>query len=542
MDTPIEASPQAARPAPLAFGIGLVATLAVLAGELLLWRPRSELYEAVSDVERFVFDASGGNHHLGLALCAFMLWRRRGVLWQTRERGSLAAGLVWTAAAVALAGWSRHVGALDLRLLALAVWLLGLGALLAGRVGLRAMALPAFLLVVTMPPPAALVNAVMHPMQMATAAGVAGTLDLLGIEFHRAAEYLRTANGFFYVVEGCAGLGIGLSLQLAAVFLGELLGYALRRQLALIALAVPVALVVNQLRVLMIVLWPGAALSRDHSTQGVMMVVAGTLVLALLDAKLLGRLGAAPVADDESASVSTDAPGAAPPRARLVAVAASALLFLAAVTWAPVFSPPDATLPRVASVALEVDGLRAQRSLALDREYLGSVRWTDQVYRRYAEPTAPSALPPLSIDVVVMADHRRDRRHDVFSPKVARGRPGLDVTRRQAIRLTPSGRPAQLIEGVGPDGHETIVFFRVTDTGLASARLRAILGVDQSRWHRPQPEVVVRVALAPTPGTPRPDAVLRVRRFAEAFEAALVEAELIPPAATGGETATGGSG
>lgn len=525
-------------------GFGLAVALTLLARDLIMWDPGGALSDGMAELERFAFDAGGGDHVLGLAISAGLLWRRRQDLNPLRHRAgtrtvALALGLV---AAIA-SGWSSHTGALELRLPGLAFWLLAVGWGLAGSRGLRAVGAPACVLIVTMPLPVALVNEVIHPMQMATAASVSALLDALSIEHVRAAEFVYASERVFYVVEGCAGLGVLQTLILAALVMGALLDYAAWGQARLLICAAVIALACNQLRVLMIVLLPESSLASDHELQGLVMLVMSVLVLGLVDAGLgrLGRSSAKPVeafaAESGDPTYSTPEAGQAGAGRALVVVLGSAALFIAAGAGTPRWEPPETTLSRAAEVPKELEGLRARRSMTLDREYLGSVRWSDRVFRRYVA-TDPDS--PLTIDALVLVDHGHDRSHDVASPKVARTKPGLVVRHASTLGLPASGRRALLLRAAGPDGMETIVFFRsFASTGLVRL-LRSVLAIDQSFWHRPGADVAVRVATvrpfdAPLSGSEEE----RLIRLADALAQSLLEAGLLPPVSEDGTGSTG---
>ena len=522
-------------------GLGVMGALALLARDLLVWDPAGALPDGTAELERFAFDAGGGHHMLGLLVCAGLIWRRRRDLVPEGDGsvpsvGALALGL---AAAIASA-WSAHTQAPGLLLPALAIWLLGVGWGLAGRRGLGVMGAPAAVLVVTMPLPVALVNVVIHPMQMATAATVSALLGALSIDHVRAAEYVYANEYIFYVVEGCAGLGILQTMLLAALAMGALLDYSAKGLLRLLACAVVIALGCNQLRVLTIVLLPESSLARDHEAQGLVMLVTSVVVLGLVDAGLLrlGR-GGASAADDRAPAGETPGVSQAGVGRALALILGSAAVLVAAGVGAPRWKPPETTLPRAAEVSKELAGLRARRSLTLDREYLGSVRWSDRVFRRYVAAGPDS---PLAIDALVLVDRGRDRSHDVGSAKVARTKPGLVVRHASTVPLPSTGHRAELLRADGPDGMETIVFLRAFSSSGAARLLRSALAVDQSHWHRSDPDVAVRLATArpvdaPLSGSEEEQLI----RFADAFVRSLVETGLLPPIGAG-RTENAGAG
>ncbi|MGB0621130.1 MAG: exosortase/archaeosortase family protein [Myxococcota bacterium] len=511
----------------LAVSLGLVSILGILARELILWDPRSGSYEGVLELERFAFDASSGNHQVGLLVAAIMIVLRRQDL-RARHRDSSAAILAAAAAlgAASLSAWSSHTGATYLVMPALALWLLSAGGAFGGWRGLRAVASAALVLVITTPPPVAVVNLLLHPMQMATAGSVSFLLGLFSIEHVRAAEYVYRDLHIFYVIEGCAGLGILQSLLLASVAMGELLRENVWTRLCLVAASFVVALFVNYLRVLGIVLVPGSAFAEDHALQGIAMVILGVAVLGSLGAALGGAL------DSAGGDASSERDAAAHSRLPAFAyVLTSAFAFAIAGVVVPRWEVPDTVLPRPAEVAKNLAGFRADRSLELDREYLGSIWWSDRVFRRYVEK-APEGLSAMEIDALVLRDHGRDRRHDIGSSKVVRIEPGLVFRRDVAVELPSSGRAVRLVEAVGPKGVQTILFFRSTPYSGMERFFRAVMAIDQSAWHRPEAEVAVRLAVERELSAPGVQD--RLVRFADAFERSLSRRGLLAAPVEGG--------
>ena len=99
----------------------------------------------------------------------------------------------------------------------------------------------------------------------------------------------------------------------------------------------------------------------------------------------------------------------------------------------------------------------------------------------------------------------------------------------EGSRGLTSGRRVELIRAARGPGVETIVFFRAAHRSPFWRFVRSVLAIDQSAWHRPVPDVAVRLVVAQPVDAPvdaRADD--RLIRFADAFEQSLVEVGVLP--------------
>lgn len=479
--------------------------LAVLGWELLAWDGGSAYYERTGAADRFFYDAGGGSHLLGLALAGWLVWRRRAALAAaaTASSGTRLAAVALMGLAISIRAWSTHTGAIDLQLLALTLTLLGGGTWLAGWIGLRQLAVPALMVLVSAPIPPALVSSLIHPMQLMTAHGVGALLDWIGVPQSVIGEQIFTGAYAFYVIEGCAGLRALQSLALAAILYLELL-YRDRRQVVLIALMTPlVAIAVNQLRVLLIVLSPTSSLSEDHTAQGVVMIILGVVVIAVFDLglqRLEERMARRSTASGDGDAPPTDreplAPSPSPsrPLARRWSAAAgpiilAALLFLGAGLMTPVWTSPHIVRARTADLPQRIGAWKAVRSSPKDREFFGSVDQSEWLQRRYESPGG-------AFELTLLADDHRRRSQNVLSPKIALGRPGRRIESSSPVVLRPSGRPATrlVVDGVG--GLEIAIHWQIAARGPLEEQLRSMLALDQSTlFHRRERTLAVRVGM-----------------------------------------------
>lgn len=487
--------------------MGAIALIVGLAWELLLWDSGTTGFDQLSDAERFFYDSGGGNHLFGIAVGLFLIWRRRRVFSSMRVTGreGFAVGILLLALAIGLRAWSSWTGAVDLQLPALALLLLGSSAIFAGSGGLRTMGVPAVVLLLAMPIPIALVNALLHPMQLMTASGVGGLLDFLGIEHAVFGEQIRTHDHVFYVIEGCAGLQTLRSIAIASVFYLDLLYRNRRQVIVVLSAAFAIAIGVNQLRVLGIVLFPGSGWALDHTLQGLVMICLGVVAIAIVDAFLQGVEGAR--SDRSETHVGETcvegsglAGGSGPagfsvPLARRLAIVIGIVLYGGTGLAMPAWSPPEFRYPRAAQLPIRIDGWRAERTLLPDREYLGSATWSDHVNRVYSSGGANGGGSGGEFEVLVLVDDRLDRRTNFLSSKTELARPGYRVLGRESVVLSPENRPATYLELESVEGSEAVLHWRIGVASLWQERLRAAIALDQSGLHREKRGLAVRVAM-----------------------------------------------
>jgi len=178
----------------------------------------------------------------------WVVWRDRG-RWQglrTEPNG-------WGFAILVGAAILQFAGALGVGLFAgsLAFLLSVAGALLClgGFAWLRASAFPLVLAIFMLPKLAVVYNQVTLPLQLLASRMAAGILTSAGIGVIREGNILDVAGHRVAVVEACNGIRYLLSLGFMAVVFGYLSDSKLWMRVALLAAAVPIAIVANAVRV-----------------------------------------------------------------------------------------------------------------------------------------------------------------------------------------------------------------------------------------------------------------------------------------------------
>ncbi len=144
--------------------------------------------------------------------------------------------------------------------------------------------LPCALLWLAVPPPALVVGAVALPLQLFASDLGATLLDARHIPVMLAGNVIRLPGHELFVAEACSGLRSLTALLSLSVLVAGALKYPATRML-LVALAIPIAVVINAVRVF----FTGFAVyyfGRDagtgflHSTEGWLMFVAALILLA----------------------------------------------------------------------------------------------------------------------------------------------------------------------------------------------------------------------------------------------------------------------
>jgi exosortase len=231
-------------------------------------------------------DASYGLALAGVA--AAIAWqRRRRFISSLDGRSAPVAGV-----AALLAGFALHLAGslgadLFLTRVSVVVLLVGMSCFLAGPAATRVMA-PAFtFLLLAIPPPTLVVNAVTLPLQLVASQIAEASLMGAGIPVYRDGNLLQLSSTTLEVAEACSGLRSVVSLGALAVLFAWATPGGLAGRTALVASAVPVAVVTNGVRVALTgvaseVWGPHVVNSSWHSFTGwVTFVVSLAILMAL---------------------------------------------------------------------------------------------------------------------------------------------------------------------------------------------------------------------------------------------------------------------
>jgi exosortase len=140
---------------------------------------------------------------------------------------------------------------------------------------LRVLAFPFALLLLSIPIPAIVITRITLPLQLAASSMSESGLMAAGIPVLREGNVLVLPNATLQVAEACSGIRSLISLVVFALVIGRLVDRRLAARAAIIAAAVPVAVLVNGLRVTITAFatyryGPSAAEGVVHETLGIL--------------------------------------------------------------------------------------------------------------------------------------------------------------------------------------------------------------------------------------------------------------------------------
>lgn len=462
--------------------------IALLLLALLAFRPLADydpdagVRGAVQGVEGWFFSPTGRSPVFIFAVSLMMFFGRR-----HRLLAAIAAGrsepllaTLFLLPAAGLFGWATYVGGPDLLVPALIPTILGTAALLGGRGALLSILLPALFLFLAVPPPAVLINQVVYPLQLMTAASTTAILHAVGVEAFLAGDQVATRHGVFQVIESCTGLRTAETLVMAAILYGE----TWQRRwwwIGLLVLAVPIiSLVANQARVLSIVFNPYSQVSEVHTLQGIIVLVGGVLAIAGVDALLARLLGAGHRRD----SVRRQSLQVLPVRPLAAATAFVALLGFASFAIQP-WQPPPRASRTLADFPSVLRGWKSE-AVTVDTQYLGTVRFTERMYRRYKSPDGTRVL-----DVFIGIDEHLQRNFSLLSGKTRVLAAGDSISASEPVPIPPDDTAGELLRS--RSGWLALHWRRNVEP-LRVEAMRSLLALDRSGFRRPVRSTVVRIA------------------------------------------------
>lgn len=466
----------------------------------------------VGPSEEWFFSPAGGSPILAYVIAGWLVVRRSArVLGGGSGRAARMVGVVGVVMALMTMIWGDYVSAPSLWAPSLAVLLVAVATVLAGRAGGQAMLLPAvYLVLLATPWPVPLLNRVLYPLQEATAVAVAGAVNLVGLRAVHSGALILTSHGVFHVIETCAGLRTIQTLVMSAVVYAEVFHCSRRRLLALCVAAPIIGLFVNLLRVFSLVVTPLGANQPAHTLQGVLMLVVGVLILAGIDL-LLSRWRPGPSAPERSSGRDPRVvAGAAPiPVAVVVGLTTSVLVAgIARVSIEP-WQVPRSTARSVHDLPRDLGGwLGEAEPLDVDRDFFGTTRFSQRTHRRYNGEVS-------SVELFLGINDRLRPHMGLVSPKTQILRAGWTVVECSPLRGGPAWDDAQELVLREPGGAEWLAWHGYQDiAGLGMETARSMLVLDRGPLRRDRPARVTRFS---TKIMDRPDGHAEARAVLQQF-------------------------
>jgi exosortase len=235
-------------------------------------------------------DPEAGHGLLLVPLALYLAWRR-GLDPDVTPNGALGLGIL----AIAVA--TRYVAALAADpFLSRSAMFLALAALVIYTWGMRqvlAWWLPASLLALSVPLPDAVLGSLALPLQLKASSLGAALLSWRGLPVHLDGNVIRLPGHDLFVTEACSGLRSLTALLSIGVLLGGVFLRSPWARIAIVALAIPVAVVVNGIRVfitgfLVAFVDPSLADGFTHITEGWLLFLVAFAILAALTRGVIG--------------------------------------------------------------------------------------------------------------------------------------------------------------------------------------------------------------------------------------------------------------
>jgi exosortase len=463
--------------------IGLIGLLLLAYAGLVGWEPSAGSMRYESDAEAAFFNPSQKNPTLIFVLTAWLFGRRLPRLAASATATPWAIpGLLGLLAAAAACVWAHYVETFELLIPSLSLMLLSGSLVIGGIGGFRIMRTPALFLLLAWPLPGVVLNQILFPLQLMTASATSTILHVFGMKAVTLGDFILTQGRIFHVIESCAGLRTIETLLMSAVLYAEVFGWRGWRATTLILMAPPIGMLVNQTRVLWIVLMPGSHLASVHTLQGIVMIVVGVLFLAALD-WVLGLLS------KRIPSRPGPEPSATPGRLVVSRASLAALAAILAVTASTNFllapwEEERERLPRLASLSPVLDDWKTQGGLKLEQEFMGSVGFSQWVHRSYESGDEV-------VELFLAGDDRRDPRSSLISKKLWYPGPGYRDEQAWSIEFDGTSAIALVLRSAERRVLSVLVFLDVESLGRES--LRSLLALDRGPWRRPGQALVLRL-------------------------------------------------
>jgi len=201
-------------------------------------------------VRQWTLDADSSYGIIIAAVAAVLAWNRRHQFAAAaRADASPVPGAIFLFSAVAVYLVGQLSAEIYLTRISFVIALAGTLALVAGLDAARALSTPLAFLAIAMPLPALVVNAVTFPLQLAASQIAESTLRVCSVPVLRDGNLLTIRSGTLEVAQACSGLRSLVSLTALAIAAAWLMESRWWRRVLVVAAAVPVAIVMNGLRV-----------------------------------------------------------------------------------------------------------------------------------------------------------------------------------------------------------------------------------------------------------------------------------------------------
>jgi exosortase len=237
---------------------------------------------------------SGAHGPIVLATGAWVLWRQIGEFRRDGVRGHPILTALMFLPSIAVYVFGRAYDFISLE----AAGLYGVGvSILHALIGLRLILrnwFPLFYLAFAIPPPQWLIDDITAPLKQFVSYAATGPLELVGIPLSREGVTIFVAQYQLLVEDACSGLNslIGL-MAISLLYIYLMHGSSLAYALLLAALVIPIAIVANIIRIIILILLTyffgdGVAQGFSHDLAGLFLFATALLLVFAVDKAIHG--------------------------------------------------------------------------------------------------------------------------------------------------------------------------------------------------------------------------------------------------------------
>jgi exosortase len=491
-------------------------------------------WEEFADVATWLFEPSSDSRAMAILVFAWLLWLRRKKFGASDAASVSSWHLISAVIIFFVFSWATWWRAPLLS--ALCVFAVG-ATIISARSGSSAVGyfvLPCLAILFSTPPPNPLLSEIVWWLQGVTAQGAHGLLSVVGVQTGIEGTELRMGEEAFAVIESCSGWrGISILLVLSVVA-AELNSLSLGRTLTLAALAVPLGLALNIMRVATVVATQrqlDAELFESHTPQGIAVLLVGSLVLyavaAWLGRSLRTRDAGSDAERTPNLTVSSQNERRASGR-----FTSFALSFSVALAFASILLPL-----RTTSESTSVHGGAPELPLEVG-SWVGTVRGSNYFFpynsgdhkRFHAEYRSDAPRTGLEFVDLFIANEAPQVSGLNRLPDSKLILPAMDwevesLEHRRIPMLGVDAQSAILTRGE-PEQLAYVIAWRVHDRGLWMESLSSLLGMDACDFfsHRCQRGVVrLAVPIAAESDAAHDRASRSAMRFLRSFQAPLMQ-------------------
>ena len=490
-------------------GLNVVLGALVYRG-LLTFQPRIATAKSTlaKDAEAYMFVPAETAPLMIVLISLWLLYHRRVELFVLPKQG----GPVWLVApflavGVGIYAWAIYTKAADLQALSLIANLVGCAILWRGLAAVRVALVPILLLLFAVPLPSPVIANLIWEFQLQTAVLAGWMLYAIGIPAVVSSEMIMLPMDTYQVIENCSGLRSMQTLAMFSILMTNLFDRGGLHGAALFSLSIPIAFLMNGIRVITLILNPHSEIHSIHVAQGLVVLMGGLIALYVVDgllAQIIKSGDSAPAQPIKSSNSTSGAPLAAElsPYSRAVAVAVIAAMMLGVQYLLPVWKYRGVAGLGVEQVLAELTtGTWESRDLPEANNDLAKVSFRRAYRKEYSRQGLGGysvSANPFSADAPIevfwgVGEHL-DRFRTPFSPKTAFPGRGWVVEGSGEIRLDGTESMItwrQLKSGT----HRMISYHWYEESrGLLRETLRSFLALDRSPFAREFPVMAIRMA------------------------------------------------